>query len=90
MSDAEDTVIIDSGGANLASLVHALERQGTSARLARSPEALERASRAILPGVGAAGDRTGTSAVGGPSGVDACDARALSCRSTRRACRRSP
>ena len=56
MSDAEDTVIIDSGGANLASLVHALERQGTSARLARSPEALERASRAILPGVGAAGD----------------------------------
>ena len=56
MSRAEDTVIIDSGGANLASLVYALERQGTSARLARSPEALESASRAILPGVGAAGD----------------------------------
>lgn len=56
MSRAEDTVIIDSGGANLASLVYALDRQGTSARLARSPEALESASRAILPGVGAAGD----------------------------------
>ncbi len=56
MSSADDTVIIDSGGANLASLVFALERQGTSARLARSPDALEGASRAILPGVGAAGD----------------------------------
>jgi glutamine amidotransferase len=56
MSSAVDTVIIDSGGANLASLVYALERQGVSARLARSPDALESASRAILPGVGAAGD----------------------------------
>ena len=56
MSDADDTVIIDSGGANLASLLYALERQGTGARLARSPRDLAGAARAILPGVGAAAD----------------------------------
>jgi glutamine amidotransferase len=56
MATAEDTVIIDSGGANLASLRYALERQGARARLARSPDDLDGAARAILPGVGAAAD----------------------------------
>ncbi|NBU26234.1 MAG: imidazole glycerol phosphate synthase subunit HisH [Gammaproteobacteria bacterium] len=56
MSSAGDTVIIDSGGANLASLRFALERLGVAARLARGPGDLAQASRAILPGVGAAAD----------------------------------
>jgi glutamine amidotransferase len=56
MADTGDTVIIDSGGANLASLRFALERQGARARLARSPRDLDGAARAILPGVGAAAD----------------------------------
>lgn len=56
MDASGDTVIIDSGGANLSSLVFALERQGAVARLARRPEDLEGAGRAILPGVGAARD----------------------------------
>ena len=56
MSAVGDTVIIDSGGANLASLRFALERLGVAARLARQPADLAQASRAILPGVGAAAD----------------------------------
>ena len=56
MTAADDTVIIDSGGANLASLQHALERQGARVRLARSPDGLDGSARAILPGVGAAAD----------------------------------
>ena len=56
MADVGDTVIIDSGGANLASLRYALERQGARARMARSPGELDGAARAILPGVGAAAD----------------------------------
>ncbi|MFM7708129.1 MAG: imidazole glycerol phosphate synthase subunit HisH, partial [Gammaproteobacteria bacterium] len=56
MVAGDDTVIIDSGGANLASLLYALERQGGRARLARTPRDLEGSARAILPGVGAAAD----------------------------------
>jgi glutamine amidotransferase len=56
MTTTGDTVIIDSGGANLASLAFALERQGATARLARHPRDLAGAARAILPGVGAAAD----------------------------------
>lgn len=56
MSAGGDTAIIDSGGANLASLQFALERLGVTARLARRPEDLAQAPRAILPGVGAAAD----------------------------------
>jgi len=49
-------VIIDSGGANVASIALALERLGVSAELSDSPERVRRASHVILPGVGAAPD----------------------------------
>jgi glutamine amidotransferase len=48
--------IIDSGGANIASLQFALERLGVSSRLTADPGELRAASRVLLPGVGAAGD----------------------------------
>jgi glutamine amidotransferase len=48
--------IIDSGGANIASLVFALRRLGHEAVLTRDPDAIRRADRVILPGVGAAAD----------------------------------
>lgn len=46
--------VIDSGGANLGSVVYALERLGAPAVLTRTPAELARAERVILPGVGAA------------------------------------
>ena len=49
-----DVAIIDSGGANIASLLYALERQGASGRLTADPEVIRSASHVILPGVGAA------------------------------------
>jgi glutamine amidotransferase len=51
-----DVVIIDSGGANIASLVYALRRLGCEAALARDPDVVRNAARVILPGVGAAAD----------------------------------
>ena len=51
-----DVSIIDSGGANIASLRFALERLGASSRLTADPVALRAANRVILPGVGAAAD----------------------------------
>lgn len=49
-------MIIDSGGANLASLVFALERLGASTQVTHDSKAIASAERVILPGVGAAGD----------------------------------
>jgi len=49
-------VIIDSGGANIASLVYALRRLGCEASLSRDPGTVRNAARVILPGVGAAAD----------------------------------
>jgi glutamine amidotransferase len=46
-----DVVIIDSGGANMASLRFALERLGASAEVTTDPERIRRASHVILPGV---------------------------------------
>jgi len=46
--------IVDSGGANIASLRFALERLGVDAELTSDPLALRKASHVILPGVGAA------------------------------------
>jgi len=46
--------VIDSGGANLGSVVQALNRIGVDSHLTREPEAIQRASHVILPGVGAA------------------------------------
>ncbi len=54
---SSDTVaIIDSGGANIASLVFALQRLGQPAILTTDPMTITRAGRVILPGVGAAKD----------------------------------
>ena len=50
------TVIIDSGGANLASLQFALERLEADAVVSNDPEVIRRAPRVLLPGVGAAKD----------------------------------
>jgi glutamine amidotransferase len=51
-----DIAIIDSGGANIASLQYALQRLGHDAILTTDAGAIQNASRVILPGVGAAKD----------------------------------
>ncbi|NIL93673.1 MAG: imidazole glycerol phosphate synthase subunit HisH [Woeseiaceae bacterium] len=48
--------IIDSGGANIASLLYAFERLGARAGLTTDPGEIRGASRVVLPGVGAARD----------------------------------
>ncbi len=48
--------IIDSGGANIASLLFALQRLGYDASLTVDAALIRRADRVILPGVGAAAD----------------------------------
>ncbi len=53
---SEDVVIIDSGGANLASLQFALERLGARSRVSADPAVVAAAPRVLLPGVGSAGD----------------------------------
>ena len=49
-------VIIDSGGANIASLGFALERLGVAAELTADATAIRTSDRVLLPGVGAAKD----------------------------------
>jgi imidazole glycerol-phosphate synthase subunit HisH len=49
-----DTIIIDSGGANLASLQYALQRLGAVARISSNAAEIAAAPRVLLPGVGAA------------------------------------
>jgi glutamine amidotransferase len=51
-----DAVIIDSGGANLASLQFAFERLGARTHVSSDARTITSASRVILPGVGAAAD----------------------------------
>jgi imidazole glycerol-phosphate synthase subunit HisH len=51
-----DAVIIDSGGANLASLQFAFERLGAHTRVTADTAEIAAAPRVILPGVGSAGD----------------------------------
>lgn len=51
---ATGVAIIDSGGANIASLRFALERLGVDATLTTDSETIRNASHVILPGVGAA------------------------------------
>lgn len=51
---APTVALVDAGGANFASVRHALERQGARVRLARDADALRGAQRIVLPGVGAA------------------------------------
>lgn len=52
-------VIIDSGGANIASLRYAIDRLGVAAELTTEPKKVRAASHVILPGVGAAADCMG-------------------------------
>lgn len=47
--------IIDSGGANISSVMHALRRLGADPVFTADAETIRRAERVILPGVGAAG-----------------------------------
>lgn len=49
-----DLALIDAGGANLGSVLYALERLGVDARIVRDADGLRGADRVILPGVGAA------------------------------------
>jgi glutamine amidotransferase len=51
-----EVVIIDSGGANLASLQFALERLGARAHVSSDAATIRQAPRVILPGVGSARD----------------------------------
>ncbi len=51
-----DAVIIDSGGANLASLQFAFERLGARTLVTSDANTIRSASRVVLPGVGAAAD----------------------------------
>lgn len=53
---APTVAIIDSGGANIASLLYALARLNVRAQLTTDKEIIQAAERVILPGVGAAGD----------------------------------
>ncbi|MBT8078934.1 MAG: imidazole glycerol phosphate synthase subunit HisH [Gammaproteobacteria bacterium] len=48
--------IVDSGGANIASLQHAFGRIGVAAELSADPESIRAATHVVLPGVGAAAD----------------------------------
>lgn len=53
---APRVAIIDSGGANIASLMYAFQRLGVAARLTTSANEIAAAERVVLPGVGAARD----------------------------------
>ncbi|HEY6452932.1 MAG TPA: imidazole glycerol phosphate synthase subunit HisH [Steroidobacteraceae bacterium] len=53
---ALDVAIIDSGGANLASLRHALDRLGARSVVSSDAALIAAAPRVLLPGVGAAAD----------------------------------
>ena len=47
--------VVDSGGANIASVMQALGRLGVEAAFTSEAEVIQRADRVILPGVGSAG-----------------------------------
>jgi len=48
-------VVVDSGGANISSVLHALRRLGVEPRFTANAKSISGASRVLLPGVGAAG-----------------------------------
>ena len=53
---SREVTIINSGGANIASLLYAFERLGAAARLTTDATIIRAAERVVLPGVGAAAD----------------------------------
>ena len=56
MTAATDLAIVDSGGANISSVRHALARLDVTGELTQDPDLISKAKRVILPGVGAAAD----------------------------------
>jgi imidazole glycerol-phosphate synthase subunit HisH len=56
VSAAIDVMIIDSGGANLASLRYALDRLGARSQVSSDRALIAEAPRVLIPGVGAAAD----------------------------------
>jgi imidazole glycerol-phosphate synthase subunit HisH len=56
LADMTETLIIDYGMGNLRSVEKAVEAVGGSSIISRDPEAVRKAQRLILPGVGAFGD----------------------------------
>lgn len=50
----DEIVIVDSGGANIASLQYALSRLGATAHVSRDAAQISQAQRVLLPGVGSA------------------------------------
>lgn len=54
MMAEQNIAIVDSGGTNIASIRFALERLGAASSLCADPEAILKADKVILPGVGAA------------------------------------
>ena len=48
--------VVDSGGANISSVLHALRRLGEEPVFTADPGTIQQADRVILPGVGAAGN----------------------------------
>lgn len=56
MSTSVRLAIIDSGGANIASLQYAVERLGVRSQLTTDHQVIRDATHVILPGVGAAAD----------------------------------
>jgi len=53
-------VVVDSGGANISSVLHALRRLGADPLFTANTTTIRQASRVILPGVGAAGNAMDT------------------------------
>jgi glutamine amidotransferase len=49
-------VLVDNGGANVASVRNAFARLGGNIAVSRDPDVINSADRVVLPGVGAAGD----------------------------------
>jgi glutamine amidotransferase len=47
--------VVDSGGSNISSVLHALQRLGVEARFTSDAATIRQADRVLLPGVGAAG-----------------------------------
>lgn len=48
--------VVNSGGANISSVLHALDRLGAESQFSNDAEVIRSADRVILPGVGAAGN----------------------------------
>lgn len=61
--------VVDSGGANIASVVHALGRLGAEPEFTADPERIRLADRVLLPGVGAAGRAMAILRANGLAGV---------------------